>query len=100
MTTQNYCMVNETTNICDNVTVWDGNPQTWTPPAGYLMLVQATTPSKNWVLDIANQVYVLTVEMGCGFIGFTWDGTYLITDQAQPAPPDLTQATVTGAQTL
>jgi len=75
---QNYCMVNLETNVCDNVCVWDGNPESWTPPSNYLMLVQETTPAKIW------QAAELVVVMGVGGIGFTWDGTYLITNEPQP----------------
>ena len=64
MTTQNYCLVDQATNICDNVVVWDGNPDTWQPPADHLTLIQATTPAKVWY----------------------WNGTYLITNEPQPAP--------------
>jgi hypothetical protein len=85
MSEQNYCMINQQTNVCDNVVVWDGNPNTWTPPAGYLMLVQATTPAKNWVYDEVNKVWSLQI-FGFGQIGFTWDGTYLTTNEPQPAP--------------
>ena len=96
MTTQNYCMVNEATNICDNVVVWDGNPATWTPPAGYLMLVQAVTPAKTWGWDTQTMTWVLVDDIGDGQIGFTWDGTYLITNEPQPTKPPTTD----GAQTL
>ncbi len=89
-------MVNKATNICDNLTVWDGNPDTWTPPAGYLMLVQATTPAKVWVWDKEAKAWALEVQVGQGQIGFTWDGTYLVTSDPEPAP----QPEVEGAQTL
>jgi hypothetical protein len=82
---QNYCMVNSVTNVCDNVCVWDGNPQTWTPPANYLMLVQETTPAKIW--QLVGNAYELVISVGYGGIGFTWDGTYLTTNQPQPQPP-------------
>lgn len=84
MTTQNYCMVNTETNICENVCLWDGNIETWTPPAGYLMLVQDTTQAKNWVLT--NNVWSIEIS-GVGSIGYTWDGTYLTTNQLQPTAP-------------
>ena len=74
-------------NICDNICVWDGDPNTWTPPENYLMLVQATTPTKVWVLNEAKTEYVLTDSIGDGGIGFTWDGTYLTTNEPQPSPP-------------
>lgn len=97
MTAQNYCMVNEQTNVCDNVVMWDGNPNTWTPPVGYLMLVQDTTPAKNWQWDPVAKIWKLVVY-GLGNIGFTWDGIYLITDT--PEPPPIVDPVVTGAQTL
>jgi hypothetical protein len=77
-------MVNTETNICENVCLWDGNPTTWAPPANYLMLVQADTPAKNWVADSSEPpVYTLEVS-GVGNIGYTWDGTYLTTNEPNP----------------
>jgi hypothetical protein len=93
MSAQNYCMVNEATNVCDNVVLWDGNTETWTPPAGYLMLPQTSTPAKTWVWTV--DAWVLAIE-GQGQIGYTWDGTYLITNEPQPTQP----MPVEGAQTL
>ena len=100
MTTQNYCMINEQTNVCDNICVWDGNPSTWTPPAGYLMLVQATVPAKIWEVGPTGLIYVLVVVVGAGQIGFTWDGTNLTTNESQPIVPPNTQTLSEGAQTL
>lgn len=93
MTAQNYCMVSEATNVCDNVVLWDGNPNTWTPTAGYLMLAQVTTPAKDWMW--VDNAWVLAVG-GCGQIGYTWDGTYLVTNEPQPTQP----MPIEGAQTL
>ncbi len=99
---QNYCMIDAANNICENVVMWDGNPDTWTPPAGYLMLVQATTPAMVWVLDDSTNDFVLDEQMGQGQIGFTWNGTVLATNEPKPpAPaPGPDGPTVTGAQTL
>lgn len=96
MSNQNYCMVNIETNICDNICVWDGNPDTWTPPAHYLMLIQTETLAKVWVWE--NAAWVLQEQLGAGSVGFTWDGTVLTTNEPLPAP--LVQPTVAGAQTL
>lgn len=89
-------MVNTETNICDNVCVWDGNFDTWTPPSHYLMLVQATTTAKIWVWD--NIAWSLQEQLGAGSIGCTWDGTCLTTNE--PMPPIPVQPSVDGAQTL
>lgn len=91
-------MVNESTNAVDNVCLWDGNPATWQPPAGYLMLVQATTMAVVWVFDKTIEDYVLEQQMGQGQIGFTWDGTQCTTNQ--PKPPKPTHPAVDGAQVL
>jgi hypothetical protein len=87
MTVQNYLMVNESTNVVDNICLWDGNTTTWQPPAGYLMLVQATTVALVWVWDAAITDWVLAQEMGLAQIGFTWNGTECITNA--PKPPAL-----------
>lgn len=97
MATQNYYMVNEQTNVCGNVVLWDGNPDTWTPPPNYLMLAENTTPVKNWFWNSVEKIWELLVE-GSGSIGYTWDGTYLVTNE--PEPPPIVDPVVTGAQTL
>lgn len=89
-------MVNIETNICDNVVVWDGDTSTWTPPPNQLMLVQATTLAKVW--NWTGTAWVLQDELGAGGVGYTWDGTYLTTNE--PMPPDPVQPAVEGAQTL
>lgn len=96
MTMQNYLMVNESTNVVDNVCVWDGNPDTWQPPSNYLMLVQATTMANVWVLDSQTKDYVLELVKGAGGIGFTWDGSVLTT--YDPKPPKPVQPTTDGIQ--
>jgi len=47
-----------------NICLWDGNPETWTPPAGATMVLAAE---------------------GCT-IGSTWDGTHF-TPPPPPEPP-------------
>lgn len=84
---QNYLMINESTSTVENVCMWDGNTQTWTPPAGYLMLVQATTPALVWFFDQPINDYVLKQELGAGSIGFTWNGTECVTNEPKPQPP-------------
>lgn len=87
MTTQNYLMINESANVVENICVWDGDTNTWQPPQGYLMLVEATTPAMVWVLDTQVKDYVLQEQIGVGQIGFTWNGTVLTTNEPKPEPP-------------
>jgi len=84
MTTQQYLMINESTNVVDNVCVWDGDTNTWTPPADTLMLVQADTQALVWQLNADKTDYVLVEELGQGQIGFTWNGSVLTTNQPKP----------------
>ena len=72
-------------DVVTNVCVWDGNSDTWTPPADATMLVQATTPAMVWGLNADKTDWVLTEVLGVGDIGFTWDGTVVITNQSKPA---------------
>lgn len=87
MTTQNYLMINESTNVVDNICLWDGNVETWQPPANYLMLVQATTPTMIWVLNSDKTDWILGEKLGESAIGFTWNGSVLTTNEPKPNPP-------------
>lgn len=91
-------MVNESTNIVDNVCLWDGNTASWQPPEGYLMLVQDTTPAMVWGLAPDKTNWILVEQIGVGGIGFTWDGTFAITNDPKPSP--ITQPVIDGTQTL
>ena len=99
MTVQNYLVINESTNVVDNICLWDGDPDTWQPPANYLMLVQAITPALVWLLDTTIEDYVLTQEMGGGGIGFSWNGAECVTNEPKPPKPE-DQPTTGGTQTL
>lgn len=73
-------------DVVTNLVVWDGNPDSWTPPADSIQLVAATTPAKVWVHDPVQNTWSIGVVVGEGGPGFTWDGTYVITNEAQPDP--------------
>lgn len=99
MTTQNYLIVEA--NIVTNNVVWDGDVNTWTPPADSIQLIQATTPAMIWeavVIDNIITDYVLTEQIGAGSIGFTWDGTNCVTNEPKPEIPN--QPTTTGTTTI
>ena len=88
MTTQNYLIIES--NVVTNTVVWDGNTQTWTPPANATTLVQATTPAMIWEATVVEGVITawnLVEQIGAGDIGFTWNGTVLTTNEPQPAIP-------------
>ena len=80
-----YLMINESTNIVENICTWDGDPNTWQPPANTLMLIKDITPAMVWKLNQDNTDYVLTEEIGSAQIGFTWDGSILTTNEPKPA---------------
>lgn len=85
MTTQNYLIVEN--NVVTNNVVWDGNPDTWMPPANSIQLVQATTQALIWELNADKTDYVLIEVLGAGDIGFTWNETTQILTTNQPKPP-------------
>jgi len=102
MTIQNYLMINESTNVVDNICEWNGDTNIWQPPANTLMLVQSTTPAMVWeavTVDGKITDFVLTEQIGAGGIGFTWNGTACVTNQPKPNPPT-PQPTTQGTQTL
>ena len=82
-------MIPTATNVVENICYWDGNVNTWQPPANTLMLVQATTPAMVWVWNnnITPPDFVLTEVLGQGQIGFTWNGTVVTTNQPKPVIP-------------
>jgi hypothetical protein len=88
MTAQNYLQVEN--NVVTTIVVWDGDTNTWKPPSNAIMLVQATTPAMLWVniapvtMPPTPSNYVLQEFMGAGQIGFTWDGTFLTTNEPDP----------------
>ena len=93
MTTQNYLIVEA--NVVTNNVVWDGDVNTWTPPADSIQLIQATTPAMVWVGNRVENLpatipptYTITYNLeevvGAGDIGFTWNGTVLTTNQPKP----------------
>jgi hypothetical protein len=93
MTTQNYLLINTsiTPETCDNVVVWDGDTNTWSPPEGHIALLQETTPSKDWSWDATSNTWVLAESIGGGQIGYTWDGVTLTTNDPQPQDPPLNE---------
>jgi hypothetical protein len=82
-----YLMINEATNIVENVCVWDGDVNTWQPPENTLMLVLENTPSIVWQAIVVNKVitdWELVEVIGLGQVGFTWNGTVCTTNQPKP----------------
>lgn len=76
--------------VVDNISIWDGDVNTWTPPADATMLIQATTNAIIWTAVITDKKitdWVLTEVMGAGDIGFTYNGTLVTTNQPKPAIP-------------
>lgn len=91
-----YLMINETTNIVENICVWDGNPNTWQPPSNTLMLLLLDTPAMIWQAVRANKKiidYILVEAIGVAEVGYTWNGTACVTNQPKPEIPT-TQETV------
>jgi len=82
MTIQNYLIIES--NVVTNNVVWDGNPDTWQPPANSIQLVDATTPAMVWRVNSENTDYVLEEQLGAGDIGFTWNGSILTTNEPKP----------------
>jgi len=86
MTTKNYLQIQN--NVVTNVCLWDGDINTWQPPADAIMLVQATTPCIVWQQVLVNEKvvdYKLVEQINAGTIDDTWDGTVLTTYLPKPS---------------
>jgi len=97
MITQNYLIVEE--NIVTNNVIWNGDVNIWMPPANSIQLIQNDTNAMIWVLLKGDTSYTLGEVLGAGQIGFSWNGSVLITNELQPADPK-TQPLTTGMQTI
>ena len=101
MTISQYLIIEN--NIVTNIVIWDGNTQTWTPPADSIQLIQADILAMIWEQVVGSKppAWVLTEVLGAGGIGFTWDGTVLTTNEPEPQPPVAApnQPTTTGTAT-
>ena len=93
MTTQNYLMIQE--NTITNVCLWNGDVNTWQPPANATMLIAETTPTKVWGLNQDKTDYVLVDSIGGAGIGFTYDGVSCITNEPKPKIPPAPEPEVT-----
>lgn len=100
MINQNYLVIEN--NVVTNIVVWNGDVNTWQPPAEAIMLIQAETPAKTWTIDssVSPSIWVETEALGTGDIGFTWDGNVLTTDKPEPPKPKPNQAKTTGTTTI
>jgi len=97
---KNICLVNIDNNVCENVVVWSGDNKDWTLPSNFIALEKETTPAKIWVLNLDKGIYELVEVIGLGDIGFTWDGSHLITNNSQPTFLQNHQPKTSGSQTL
>lgn len=87
---QNYLIIEN--NVVTNIIFWNGNTQTWTPPADSIQLIQSTIPAINWqaVEDAEGHIidWALVEQMGLSSIGFTWDGKVCTTNEPKPPIPN------------
>lgn len=69
-------------NIVTNVTLWDGDVNSWQPPSNVIMLVAETVPTKVW--GLVNNEYVLVDSVGDAVIGFTYADGVCTTHEPKP----------------
>lgn len=84
---QNYLMINQSTGVVENICLWNGDNDIWTPPANTLMLLAAETYATIWAYDSQQEDYVLSRQLGRSSIGFTWNGSECVTNEPKPDKP-------------
>jgi len=82
--TQKYLIISTTTNIVENICMWDGDESMWKPPEDHIALPHATTPAMVWEWSNKDKDFVKKEQVGAGNIGDTWDGTHCITNEEKP----------------
>jgi len=87
MTIQTYLIVEN--NIVTNSCLWDGDTNTWHPPADATVLVDDETLGRIWQANDDKTEWVLKGILGAGAIGFTWDGLALTTPDPKPTLPPI-----------
>lgn len=103
MTTQSYLIIEN--NVVTNVVMWDGNTETWMPPASSIQLVKETVTAKLWesfpqTVDGKKVTdWQLVEKLAMGEVGYIWDGEFLTTNEPKP---EIIQAqpTTQGTQTI
>jgi hypothetical protein len=82
MINQEYLQIEN--NVVTNLVMWNGNSDSWIPPENAIMLPNATTPCMLWEYNFETKVYELKETFGTGQIGFTWNGSVLMTSYPKP----------------
>jgi hypothetical protein len=85
-----YLLINTQTGLVENNVEWDGDVNTWQPPANCTTMLVGTQYPKvvwNWNTELDDWVQEETV--GVGNIGETWTGTMFIQPKPtwKPEPP-------------
>ena len=83
----NYLMINKSTNVVENIVVWDGNLETWNPGDEFLLLKAEETPCTLWSWN--NDQLQSEEIIGAGGINDTWDGNTVI--KPQPPKPEVVE---------
>lgn len=103
MTTQSYLIIES--GVVTNIVMWDGNPETWTPPTGSIQIIKDTVTTKLWesfpqTIDGKTVIdWELVEKPVVAEVGYTWDGQYLITNDPKPEVIEA-QPITQGTQTL
>jgi hypothetical protein len=94
---ESYFLINTSSNIVENTIDWDGN-NSWSAIDNYIVIPRNTTPAKVWLPNEETRNFDLVTVVGAGDIGFIWNGTFLMTNKAQPEPLQTDAQTVINAK--
>lgn len=83
---QNYCVINQQQipNVCENIVLWDGDTSKWNPGEHCIVVPKNSTPTMEWEYVESSNTFVMSEHVGTAGVGYTWDGTHLITNAPQP----------------
>ena len=86
MTVQTYFVINTSVDpaVCENICVWDGNTETWNPGQDYITIPVEGTNALVWSYEKSSNSFILVECDGGGKVGYTWNGTNLVTNVPKP----------------
>jgi hypothetical protein len=88
---ESYLLINTQSNpqICDNIILWNGDVNIWTPPSDHIALQRDEVYCLEWNWNASSNTWILVENLGTGQMGYTWDGTKLTTNEPQPTEPPI-----------
>ena len=79
-----YLMINKLTNIVENIVIWTGNTDEWSPPSMFITRPQEEVMAQVWQWNGESKEWNSADILGMGGIGDIWNGERLNRNKPEP----------------